>query len=290
MAEIPSHPADRMLAAVDAVGSPVCVGLDPVIEKMPRILRDSPVTLALEKFTSGILRAVAGLVPCVKLQSACYERHGPDGVRVLADSMALARELGLVAILDGKRGDIGISAEHYEAALFGPMHADWATVNPYLGMDTVRPFLARGGAFALVRTSNPGSDELQSIRTSDGSTVAQAVARLIAWTGAGHVGKSGFSSLGAVVGATKAQDAVALRELMPQQLFLVPGYGAQGGTLEDALACFRSDGLGAIITASRSVIYAFGGDDADWISPVARAAEQFAREIRAGVAAGAGRQ
>lgn len=277
------HPADFLMAAIEKVGSPVCVGLDPVVEKLPAKLRDLSPLAAIEEFSHGVIRAVAGIVPCVKLQSACYERFGAPGVQVLTDAMALARELGLVAILDAKRGDIGISAAHYEAALFGPMHADWTTISAYLGMDAVVPFLARGGAFALVRTSNPGSDELQSIATASGDTVAQVVAKLVAQTGSKFVGHCGFSALGAVVGATKPQDAAALRRLMPQQIFLVPGYGAQGGTMDDVRACFHADGRGAIITASRSIIFAPADRD-DWISPVRRAAEQFAREIREGIA------
>ena len=207
-------------------------------------------------------------------------------MRVLAETITAAAEAGLITILDGKRGDIGISAEHYSSTMYDQYGADWATVNAYLGMDGVTPFLAHGGAFALVRTSNPGSDALQSIQTVHGISIAQTVAKLVAETGKVSVGLRGFSSLGAVVGATKAREAASLRTLMPQQIFLVPGFGAQGGTVEDVRPCFHQDGRGAIVTASRSVIFATSDNPADWISPIQRAAESFADEIRIGILRG----
>ncbi|MFM9170683.1 MAG: orotidine-5'-phosphate decarboxylase [Phycisphaerales bacterium] len=146
------------------------------------------------------------------------------------------------------------------------------------------PFLAPGhGAFALVRTSNPSGDVLQSLRLADGRTVSEAVADLVAAAGATNVGAGGFSALGAVVGATKRADAAALRARMPAQLFLVPGYGAQGGGVDDVLPCFHADGRGAIVTASRSVIYAFDAGERDWTGAVRRAAERFRDEISAGL-------
>ena len=277
------HPADRLLDAIDLIGSPVCVGLDPVVEKLPHSLRSLSAIAAISAFSIGVVKALKGIVPCVKVQSACYERFGPDGMRVLAETITAAGEAGLVTILDGKRGDIGISAEHYSSAMYEQYGADWSTVNAYLGMDGVTPFLAHGGAFALVRTSNPGSDALQSIQTVHGISIAESVAKLVAETGKSSVGVRGFSSLGAVVGATKAREAASLRTLMPQQIFLVPGFGAQGGTVEDVRPCFHQDGRGAIVTASRSVIFATSDNPADWISPIQRAAESFAEEIRVGI-------
>lgn len=280
------HPADRLLDAIDLIGSPVCVGLDPVVDKLPLSLRSLSPIAAISAFSIGVVKALKGIVPCVKVQSACYERFGPDGMRVLAETITAAGEAGLVTILDGKRGDIGISAEHYSSAMYGQYGADWSTVNAYLGMDGVTPFLAHGGAFALVRTSNPGSDALQSIQTVHGISIAESVAKLVAETGKVSVGVRGFSSLGAVVGATKAREAASLRTLMPQQIFLVPGFGAQGGTVEDVRPCFHQDGRGAIVTASRSVIFATSDNPGDWISPIQRAAESFAAEIRVGILRG----
>ncbi len=283
MTQISVHPADRLMHAITMAGSPVCVGLDPVAEKMPAALVGKPIATALEEFGTGIIRALVGIVPCIKIQSACYERFGPDGMRALAQTLEAGRACGLVMILDGKRGDIGISAEHYAAAMFTQYAADWATVNPYLGMDGVTPFLAHGGAFALVRTSNPGSDALQSLATAAGPTIAETVADLVARAGRTMVGTCGFSALGAVVGATKSHEAASLRRRMPEQIFLVPGFGAQGGTVDDILPCFHQDGRGALITASRSVIFAASSDPSDWLSPIQRAAETFASEVRGAV-------
>ena len=261
----------------------MCVGLDPVLEKLPSALSERSGIGAIEAFSLGVIEAVRGIIPCIKFQSACYERFGHEGLRVLEVSMAAARELGIITILDAKRGDIGISAEHYEAALVGRYQADWTTISPYLGMDTVVPFLRTAGAFALVRTSNPGSDLLQGIVTASGATIAERVADLVAAEGNSRVGACGYSSLGAVVGATKVRDIASLRQRMPAQIFLVPGYGAQGGSVADVLPCFHADGRGALITASRSVIYP-GESGPDWRSSVRRAAHTFASEISAGLA------
>lgn len=277
-----SHAADRLLAAIARVGSPVCVGLDPVLERIPAEVGGAGPVERIERFSEGVVRAVAGAVPCVKLQSACYERYGSEGVAALERTMERAREVGLETILDAKRGDIGVSCEHYAAAS-RRAGADWTTCNGYLGDDGVAPFLAEGrGAFALVRTSNPSGDAFQGLALADGRTVADAMADLVRTLGDRHLGASGFSALGAVVGATKRADAARLRERLPRQIFLVPGYGAQGGGVDDVLPCFRPDGRGAIVTASRSVLYPPAGGGG-WQSAIARAAEAFHHEIRRGL-------
>lgn len=293
------HPADRLLAAIDRSGSPVCVGLDPVLEKLPRPLRESssdPLE-AIERFCRMVIEAVADVVPCVKPQSACFERFGSGGVAVLERVLEAVDAAGLEIILDAKRGDIGISAEHYAHAAFaGP--ADWVTINAYLGEDGIRPFLAQAGgaadgtgrgAFALVRTSNPGGDALQQAPLAAGGTVAERVARMVAELGAGSVGESGFSALGAVVGATKPQDAAILRRIMPRQIFLVPGWGAQGAGPAEILPCFDGQGRGAIVNASRSVLFA-GGDDPRWPRAVRDAAQRFAEEVAEAVPGSRGGQ
>lgn len=283
------HAADRLLDAITRVGAPVCVGLDPVLDRLPQALRprgSAGAAAAIGSFCLGVLDAVAPHVPCVKLQSACFERYGPAGVETLGRLVGEAKQRGLQVILDAKRGDIGISAEHYAAALFdaGPQ-PDWVTVNSYIGDDGIRPFLRPGaGAFALVRTSNPGGDAVQAARLAEGGTVAERVASLVAGLGAEFVGRSGYSALGAVVGATKASEAAVLRALMPQQILLVPGFGAQGAGTEDVRPCFAEDGRGAVVTASRSVIYAFEPGDTAWATAVAGAAEALAEQV-AGVAA-----
>jgi orotidine-5'-phosphate decarboxylase len=283
-----SHAADRLLDRIARAGAPICVGLDPVAEKLPAALRpasgDAAAADAVERFSIGVLDAVRGIAPAVKVQAACFERHGPAGAAAIARVLSHAAAAGFEVILDFKRGDIGVSADHYAASARGPFAARWTTVSAYLGTDSITPFLAPGhGAFALVRTSNPSGDAVQSLGLADGRTVAEAVADLVAAAGAPHVGAGGFSSLGAVVGATKRADAAALRARMPAQIFLVPGYGAQGGGVDDVLPCFHADGRGAIVTASRSVIYAFDAGDRDWAGAVRLAAERFRDEIAAGL-------
>lgn len=278
-----AHPADRLLAAIDRVGAPACVGIDPVLERLPEACtRANDPLAAFELFCKGVIEAIAPYVGVCKYQSACFERYGAEGVRLLEGLLAHAQETGLVVILDAKRGDIGISAEHYAASVRS--RADWVTVNAYLGMDGIAPFLQGCGAFALVRTSNPGGDRLQSLKLEDGRSISEAVADLLVEAGSDNIGESGYSALGAVVGATKRNDAELLRTRMPRQLFLVPGFGAQGGGVEDVLPCFNSDGRGAVITASRSVIYAFDEDSAGtWNASVARAAETFADDLARGL-------
>ncbi len=287
-------------------GAPVCVGIDPVYERLPRSLRagadsaDGPdardAADALLKFSLGVLDAVREHVPCIKIQSACFERYLWPGVEAYHKLVHEARQRGLIVIGDAKRGDIGISAAHYAAGcLADPAFADLGTmlgpdaltINAYLGPDAIKPFIDLAteqgkGLFALVRTSNPGSDTLQSAKLDDGQTVAQATARMLADLGAAPrlVGRSGYSLLGAVVGATKPDDIAALRDAMPQQILLVPGFGAQGGQAQDLKACFKPDRTGAVITASRSVIYAYektGGDN--WQGAVESAAKQFKEQV-----------
>jgi len=272
-------------------GAPICVGLDPVFAKLPAtVRRDAPSEVAaIERFSLALLDSVEGIAPAVKPQSACFERYGAEGYAALARVIAAARGRFEV-ILDWKRGDIGISSDHYAAGACA-LGADWVTASPYLGLDGLRPFLAAGlGVFALVRTSNADGDRVQSCVLATGGVVADAVAALVADEGAQWLGADGMSSLGAVVGATKSADVARLRALMPSQIFLVPGYGAQGAGAAEVGACFSSDGRGAIITASRSVIYAFeaheahGTHDPQWSDSVRSAAKRFACEI-AGVAA-----
>jgi len=279
-----THPADRLILAVQECAAPVCVGLDPVYEQLPRSTRSVIETPeaeieSIDRFTEEVLAAIGGLVPCVKFQSACYERYGARGVEVLNSSMERARALGFHVIFDAKRGDIGISNEHYAAAFHGT-GADWITLNGYLGVESLRPYLAGGhGGFVLVRTSNPEGSALQRQTIMDGRTVAEFVADLVSSEDDGLLGDSGYSSLGVVVGATQGEEHHRLREHMPRQVFLVPGYGAQGGGLSDVLDLFHADGLGALITASRSVLYAGGIDDASWAASVTDAAGALADEV-----------
>ena len=287
-----SNAADRLLGAIDRVGSPVCVGIDPVLERLPVALRPadrSPKASAeaIRAFSLGVLDAVAGVVPCVKIQSACFERFGSHGVEALGQVVDEAGQRRLEVILDAKRGDISLSAQHYASAVFGDDPGgpggpgpDWVTVNSYFGEDGIRPFLKPGtGVFALVRTSNPGGDAVQGGRLADGRSVAEAVAGLVASIGRDYLGDSGYSALGAVVGATRPEEAGALRAIMAQQILLVPGFGAQGGDADSVRPCFAADGRGAIVSAGRSVIYAFEPDQPNWTSAVAAAAATFAEQL-----------
>ena len=279
------HPADRLLDAIEIVGAPACVGLDPVLERLPRTLEaDAAPVRRLEAFSLGVLDAIAGRVPAVKPQSACFERYGAAGVEALGRVVARARALDLVVVLDAKRGDIGISASHYAAAA-ADLGADWTTVNGYFGPEGFDPFRRGRGAFVLVRTSNRDGGRLQSLRLDDGRSVAEAMASIVADAGDSSIGRHGYSDLGAVVGATHPEDAARLRAAMPRQILLVPGFGAQGGGADDVRELFDRDGRGALVTASRSVIYAFDPEATSWAEQVADAADAL-RTTLGGLAAG----
>lgn len=275
------HFADRLHDATRRTGSPVCVGLDPVLESLPADLRaqhHDPLE-AIADFCRGVLHAAATHAPAVKFQSACFERFGGRGVMLLEHLITDAASLGFAVVLDSKRGDIGISASHYAAgAKRTGAHA--ITVSGYLGPSGVSPFLDAGlAAFVLVRTSNPDSDAVQAHPLADGRTVAEMMADHVAALGGGRLGACGLSDVGAVVGATKSGEGRSLRARMPTQVFLVPGYGAQGGTAEDIRALLTPRGDGVLVTASRSIIYAPG--DGPWRDRVAAAAKRLNAEIAA---------
>lgn len=280
------HFADALAASIERTRSIVCVGLDPVLEQLPSEVRarhHEPLA-AIRDFCLGIVDATLDVACCIKPQSACFERYGARGVGVLEEVCGAVRSRGGLVLLDAKRGDIGISAQHYAAAAtHAGAHA--ITVNGYLGMETVEPYVqARLGVFVLVRTSNPGSDSIQARTLTDGQgTIAQLLAGEVARLGAAHLGEAGLSSVGAVVGATKSADATALRALMPAQFFLVPGYGAQGGTKEDVARMARAGAgslaqAGVVVNASRSIIYATG--PRDWRNNARDAARQMGEELR----------
>jgi len=291
-ARTPSHFADRALRAMRRAGSPVCVGLDPVLERLPEsVAPDEPPPARLERFCLETLDACAQRVGVAKVQSACFERYAAPGLDAMARVIAGARERGYVTILDAKRGDVGVTARHYAAFAFDAMDADALTVSAYLGPDSLEAYLersdelARGGEggrglFVLVRTSNPGSDAVQSRLFEDRSTAAQAMARLVAGVGAGRAGEAGVSDVGAVVAATKPQDAAPLRRILSDALLLVPGYGAQGGGAESVRDLLAPGDARAIVTASRSVIYAFEGASGAWTDAVRDAAARFSDDVR----------
>ncbi len=280
-------PIDSLVQAINTVGSPACIGVDPVFDKLPKSLKLKSELEAIEQFSMGILDAIVGSTTVIKPQSACFERYGSAGYAILEQVIARGRELGFIVILDAKRGDIGSSATHYAIGAAN-MGAHFITVSPYMGPSSIEPFLDAGlGVFALARTSNPDSDEVQLQELKDGSCVTHAISTMIASMGAGKIGDSGMSNLGAVVGATKGADDVrTLREIMPNQMFLVPGVGVQGGTIGDVAHMTRSGAqtageLGVIVNASRSVLYAQPVGDESWISAIQNAAVQFADDLKA---------
>jgi len=297
------HFADRLLTAIDEKGSPVCVGLDPDLQKLPDAFRaDDPMQqLALVgSWCEQILEIVAPYVPAVKPQIARFEcLHGTEpfmGLSVYASVVRRAKEMGMLVIGDAKRGDIGSTASAYaQAHLTGEHAVDSLTVNGYFGADGLGSFVdicrrEGRGLFVLVRTSNPSGADIQNFEGADG-TFYQHMARQVDTLGSGEglVGDCGFSCVGAVVGATCPAEARMLRQLMPRQIFLLPGYGAQGATAEDCAAGFRPDGTGAIVNASRSVIYAHLDDrysGEGWKKAVESAAKNFAEDIASAVGAG----
>ena len=256
----------RLANAIRRTKTSVLVGLDPRLDLIPASLRTGATPAAvLERFCSEIIDVVAPLVPAVKPQVAFFEQYGPDGMLALANVIRYARERGLLVIFDGKRNDIGSTAEAYAVGILGECSAwgaDALTVSPYLGDDSIEPFVhaalaCDAGVFVLVKTSNPGGAMLQDLNAS-GKTVYRHIAEYVQ-SHAVRTKDAGetYGQVGAVVGATWPQQLAELRKIMPNAWLLVPGFGAQGGSAEDVAAAFDADGLGAIINNSRGIIFAY---------------------------------
>ncbi|MDX6486096.1 MAG: orotidine-5-phosphate decarboxylase [Gaiellaceae bacterium] len=265
--------SDRLADAVEQKRTQLVVGIDPVVSRLPT-------GVGIDEFCRGIVDAVAAHAVAVKPQLAFFEALGCDGARLFHEVCVHARESELLVIADAKRGDIGSTAAAYAEA-FIPL-ADAVTVNPYLGGDSIEPFLEActregAGIFCLVKTSNPGSADLQDQRLADGRRVWERVAELVHGWGEGLVGERGLSSVGAVVGATFPDEVSQARRLLPRSPFLLPGIGAQGGVPADVASAFASGPASALVSASRSVIYASGG--ADWRAAAAAEAGRLAREV-----------
>lgn len=274
--------ADKLVEAVKNKKNPSVAGLDPRIEYIPLHLMQEcfsketdsikAACKAILEFNKKIIDAIFDIVPAVKLQLACYEVFGETGMCVFKETCSYAKSKNLIVIADGKRNDIGSTAQEYSKAYLGysdikgskytPFNVDALTINPYLGYDGIKPFiddcLAYGkGIFILVKTSNKSSGDIQDLELKDGMRVYEKVANLVDVWGENCVGKYGYSSVGAVVGATFPEQANIVRKLMPKAYILVPGYGMQGASAEDARKSFNSDGLGAIVNASRSIMCAY---------------------------------
>ncbi len=290
------HFADRLLKASKEKKSVTVVGIDPAFDKFPPALQemvDDPVNRqeALEIFGKGIIDAVKDYVPAVKPNIAFYEAHGVPGIMAYITVCSYAHSSGLLVIGDIKRGDIGSTAAAYAEGMMRPAAKngkvanpfqigphDAVTLNPYLGYDSIGPFFDVAkengqGMYILVKTSNPTSAELQDLELKSGGTLAETTAKLVNTWAERILGDSGLSSIGAVVGATHPDELGRYREIMPNVSFLIPGYGAQGGTAAGIMGGFKSDGSGAIVNASRSVIYAWmkEGKPNDWKGAAQRA-------------------
>jgi orotidine-5'-phosphate decarboxylase len=274
---VAGHFADRLTAAVERKGTPLCVGLDPDPALMPE-------SLGVVEFCRGIVDAVEEVAVAVKPQSAFFEAQGAKGWAALAEVCEYAREAGLLVIVDAKRGDVPSTAQAYAAGL-APL-ADAVTVNPYLGHDSLEPFFARDGlgVFVVVKTSNPGSADIQDLPLADGRPLWQHIAGLVDRWGAASIGASGLSTVGAVVGATHPEVLETVRSLLPRAVLLLPGVGVQGGRPEQLAAAFAAGPASALVSASRSVIYADGG--AGWQEAAAAEAARLSGELRAVAVAG----
>ncbi|MFW5991281.1 MAG: orotidine-5'-phosphate decarboxylase [Candidatus Nanoarchaeia archaeon] len=253
---------DKIIEAIDKVQNPSVVGLDPKFEKLPEFLKRQDKADAILKFNKLIIDSIKDVVPIVKPQAAYYEALGVEGIKALSQTIKYAKEKGLIVIVDAKRNDIGSTAEAYAESYFGEtsLECDLLTVNPYLGTDGIKPFIKKAGEhkgiFVLVKTSNPSSGEFQD-KNYEGKKMYELVAEKVNELARENIGKSGYSSVGAVIGATYKTEAESLRKIMPNSIFLVPGYGKQGGTADDAVVGFNGDGYGAVVNSSRGVIYNF---------------------------------
>ncbi|MFQ5412741.1 MAG: orotidine-5'-phosphate decarboxylase [Phycisphaerae bacterium] len=309
--------ADRLVEAVRDRRTPGIINMDPVLERLPAELRDAATAEggekidrdaaveAIQDFCRRVIRVVAPLVPAVKLNIAYFERYHAPGIRAYRELIQEASQQGLIVIGDVKRGDVGHTAELYARAQLGrtawansedTVGPDAVTISGAFGWDGVRPFveIARDeekGLFVLVRTSNVSAAEVQDVEMADGRKAHDVLASLVdEWAAtSGTVGDCGYSSVGAVVATRDRADAVRLRAVMPKSIFLVPGYGAQGGTAEDFAPYLDSDGLGALVAAGRSVIYAYQQASyqsrfgEDWEGSVEQACRDFVADLARGV-------
>ena len=275
---------DRLVENIKKTNAPIVVGLDPMLAYVPEHIkteayREYGETLegasdAIWQFNKGIVDATYDIIPAVKPQIAMYEQFGIPGLIAFKKTVDYCKEKGLVVIGDIKRGDIGSTSTAYAVGHLGKVQVgyntyagfdeDFVTVNPYLGTDGVKPFVdvckeENKGIFVLVKTSNPSSGEFQD-KIVDGKPLYELVGRMVDTWGSEVIGKSGYSAVGAVVGATYPDMGRVLRDIMPKSYILVPGYGAQGGKAKDLVHYFNEDGLGAIVNSSRGIIAAYKQD------------------------------
>ena len=297
------HFADRLNKAIKTKQTPLIVGLDPRAERLPKGMLAENDRHDLDEcadayavFCKKIIDVVCDLVPAVKPQAAFFEQLGPAGSQALQTVSMYARSKGLLVIMDAKRGDIGSTAEAYAAAFIGeqsPWSSDALTVNPYLGDDSLTPFVDRAnkhgcGLFVLVKTSNPGGKMLQELDV-EGGNVCSIVADHVESLSTANKGESGYGNIGAVVGATHPSELVELRKKMPSAVFLVPGFGAQGGSAADVAGAFDENGFGAVINSSRGIIFAYEKPEFEnlgWEEAIEAATKKAIQQIRESTQAG----
>lgn len=272
---------DKLIEKIKICNNPTVIGLDPKIDLIPKFILDESyeiyghtleaVSNAFLNFNKKIIDSTYDLVPAVKPQVAMYEQYGFYGIKAYIDTIAYAKSKDLIVIGDVKRGDIQSTAEAYSDGHIGKViikdkefsvyDEDFITLNPYLGSDSITPYLSNcskydKGIFVLVKTSNPGSADFQNLLV-DNKPIYKLVGEKVSDWGKNLIGKYGFSNVCAVVGATHKKEAEELRQMLPNTFFLIPGYGAQGGKAEDLKVCFNQDGLGGIVNSSRGIIAAY---------------------------------
>ena len=269
---------DRLIDKIKQTNNPTVMGLDPRFDMLPKCVTDKydktleGVSKAILEYNKALIDETCDIIPAVKPQIAFYEMFGIPGLEAFKETCKYAKEKGMIVIADIKRGDIGSTAQGYSNAFLGKtkigdheesiFDVDFVTVNPYMGTDCVKPFVEDckkydKGIFILVKTSNPSSGELQDLKLENGKEVYMQVAELVEKWGEDLVGKYGYSSVSAVVGATYPEQLEQIRSKAPHTYFLIPGYGAQGGKAEDIALGFDKNGLGGIVNASRSLMCAY---------------------------------
>lgn len=273
---------DLMIERIIEKRNPTVAGLDTRVEYLPdefiielgmgTIDTMEKAAYAILEYNNRLIKALCDIVPAVKVQIAYYEMYGTAGMQAFARTVKSAHDAGMSVMVDAKRNDIGATAEAYATAYLGKtklpagearaFEGDFVTVNAYLGIDGIKPFVNAceqygGGIFALVKTSNPSSGQLQDMKLEDGRAVYEMMGDMVSEWGESTIGKYGYSQVGAVVGATYPEQGRELRARMKHIFFLVPGYGAQGATGNDIAGCFDEKGLGAIVNASRSLLCAW---------------------------------
>ena len=276
---------DLLIKKIREKNNPTVVGLDPFIDKFPKHLlkggSKEEISNSILEFNKQVIDSVADIVPAVKPQMAFYEQYGWQGMKALEETVKYAKDKGLFVILDGKRGDIGSTAEGYALGYLTEdgMNADSLTVNGYLGTDGIKPFLDTGRMiFVLGKTSNPSSGELQDLHVDELAVYEKMAELCEIWGNSAQ----GYSNCGIVVGATYPEQIKKIREIAPHTFFLVPGYGAQGGKAEDLKWAFDEDGDGAIVNSSRAILYAYlkeGCDEKDFARAARREAIKMKEEI-----------